>query len=81
MAMANLSIYYTWKNIQSAYNNNKVKISAPTWKDKSDLSDGSYSIADIKDYFEFIIKKNETLTENPLTQIYPNKIKTGLSSK
>ena len=81
MAMANLSIYYTWKNIQSAYNNNKVKISAPTWKDKSDLSDGSYSIADIKDYFEFIIKKNETLTENPLTQIYPNKIKNRIVFK
>ena len=79
--MANLSIYYTWKNIQSAYNNNKVKISAPTWKDKSDLSDGSYSIADIKDYFEFIIKKNETLTENPLTQIYPNKIKNRIVFK
>ena len=79
--MANLSIYYTWKNIQSAYNNNKVKISAPTWKDKSDLSDWSYSIADIKDYFEFIIKKNETLTENPLTQIYPNKIKNRIVFK
>ena len=73
--MVNLSIYYTWKNIKSQYNNNKFKISAPTWNDKFDLPDGSYSISDIQDYFEFIIKKHETLTENPPIQIYPNKIK------
>ena len=75
IALVNLSIYYTWKNIKSAYNNNKFKISAPTWNDTFDLPDGSYSIADIQDYFEFIIKKHETLTENPPVQIYPNKIK------
>ena len=57
------------------YSNNKFKISAPTWNDTFDLPDGSYFIADIQDYFEFIIKKHETLTENPLVQIYPNKIK------
>ena len=75
MALANLSIYYTWKNIKSEYNNNKFKISAPTWNDTFDLPDGSYSISDIQDYFEFIIKKHETLTENLPIQIYPNKIK------
>ena len=75
MALANLSIYYTWKNIKSAYNNNKFKISASTWNDEFDLPDGSYSIADIQDYFEFIIKKEETLTENPPVQMYPNKIR------
>ena len=75
MALANLSIYYTWKNIKSAYNNNKFKISAPTWNDEFDLPDGSYSIADIQDYFEFIIKKHKTLAENPTVQIFPNKIK------
>ena len=64
IALGNLSIYYTWKNIKSAYNNNKFKISAPTWNDTFDLPDGSYSISDIQDYFEFIIKKHETLTEN-----------------
>ena len=74
MALPNLSIYYTWKNIKSEYNNNKFKISPPTWNDAFDLPDGSYSIADIQDYFEFIIKKYETLTENPSIQIYPNKI-------
>ena len=75
MALANLSIYYTWKNIKSAYNNNIFKISAPTLNGEFDLPDGSYSIADIQDYFEFIIKKHKTLTGNPPMQIYPNKIK------
>ena len=81
MALANLSIYYTWKNIKSECNNNKFKILSPTWKDTFDLPDGSYSIADIQDYFEFIIKKHETLTENPPVQIYPNKIKNGFVFK
>ena len=57
MALTNLSIYCTWKNIKSKYNNNKFKILAPTWNDTFDLPDGSYSTADIQDYFEFIIKK------------------------
>ena len=56
MALANLSIYFTWKNIKSEYNNNKFKISAPTWNDEFNLPDGSYSVSDIKDYFEYIIK-------------------------
>ena len=81
MALANLSIYYTWKNIKSAYNNNKFKTSAPTWNDEFDLPDGSYSISDIQDYFEFIIKKHETLTENLPVQIYPNKIKNRIVFK
>ena len=65
IASVNLSIYYAWKNIKSKYNNNKFKISAPTWNETFDLPDSSYSISDIQDYFEFIIKKHETLTENP----------------
>ena len=72
-ALTNLSIYYTWKNKNSEYKNNKFKISAPTWNDTFDLPDSSYSIEDIQDYIEFIIKKHETLTENPPIQIYPNK--------
>ena len=56
MALANLSIYYTWKNIKSAHNNYKIKISAPNWNDKFDLPDGSYSILNIQDYFEYINK-------------------------
>ena len=74
MVLANLSIYHTWKNIKSEYNNNKFKISAPTWNDTFDLPDGSYSISHIQDYFEFIKKRQETLTENPPVQIYVNTI-------
>ena len=81
MALANLSIYNTWRNIKSEYNNNKFKISAPTWNHTFDLPDGSYSISDIQDYFEFIIEKHETLTENPPIQIYLNKIKNKIDFK
>ena len=61
MALANLSIYYTWKNIKSEYNNNKFKTSAPTWNDEFNLSDGSHSVSDIQDYFEYIIKNMKLL--------------------
>ena len=81
MVLANLSIYYTWKNIKSAYNNNKFKISVPNWNDTFDLPDSSYSIADIQDYFEFIIKKHENLTENAPVQMYPNKIENRIVLK
>ena len=72
MALANLGIYYTWKNIKSEYDNNKFKNN--TWNNTFDLPDVYYSIADIQDYFEFIIN-NKTLTENPQVQIYPKKKK------
>ena len=81
MALANLNIHYTGKNIQSEYNNNKSKISAPTWNDTFDLPEGCYSISDIQDYFEFIIKKHKTLTENLPIQIYSNKIKNRIVFK
>ena len=74
MALANLSIYYTWKNIKSEYNNNKFEIHAPTWNGAFNLSDGSYSVFDIQDYYEYIIKKHETIADNPPVQIYVNKI-------
>ena len=71
MVLANLSIYYTWKNIKSTYANNKFKTSAPTWNDKFDFSDGSYSISDIQDHLEYIIKKHDTIAT-------PIKSKAGL---
>ena len=71
----------TWKNIKAKYNKNILKISAPTGNYTSDLPDGSYSIADIQDYVEFIIKKHETSTENPPTEIYLNKIKNRIVFK
>ena len=47
IASSNLSIYYTRKNMKSLYNNNKFRISAPTWNDKFELLDESYSVSDI----------------------------------
>ena len=81
IALGNLSIYYTWKNIKSAYNSNKFKIYASTWNDTFDLPDSSYSIADIQDYFEFIIRKHETLTEDSPVKMYPNRIKNRIIFK
>ena len=81
MALTNLSIYYIGKNIKSEYNNNKFKIAAPAWNDTFDLPDDSYSIADIQDYFGFIIKKHEILAENLPVQIYPNEIKNRIVFK
>ena len=88
MTLANLSIYYTWKNVKSTYNNNKFKISAPTWNETFDLSDRSYNISEIQDYIEYIIKKQETIGENVPILIYANtinnrvvfKIKSGYKS-
>ena len=74
MALANLSIYYTWKNAKSTYNNNKFKISAPTWNETFDLPDGLYNISEIQDYIEYIIKKHETIGENAPILIYANTI-------
>ena len=81
MALANLSIYCAWKNIKSEYNNNKFKISAPTWHDTFDLPDGSYSIRDIKDYFEFIIKRHETKLKIHQLKFIQIKLKAELFSK
>ena len=64
------------------YSNNIFKISAPTWNDDGfDLPDGSYSISDILEFFEFIIKKHKTLTENPPIQVYPNKTESRIVFK
>ena len=74
MALANLSIYYSWKNIKSIYSNNKFKFSVPTWNETFDLPDGSYNISEIQDYIEYIIKKHETIGENAPILIYANTI-------
>ena len=57
IALTKLSIYYTWRNIKSEYNNNKFKIHAPTWNGEFNLPNGFYSVSDIQEYFEYIIKK------------------------
>ena len=69
IALSNLSIYYTWKNIKSSYNNNKFKISAPTWNNKFELPDVSYSVSNIQDYFEYIFKKHDENTDKPSVQM------------
>ena len=61
IALSNLSIYYKWRNIKNSYNNNKFKISTPTWNDKFELPDGSYSVSDIQDYFENILKSMDQM--------------------
>ena len=81
IALSSLSIYYTWKNIKRTYNNNKFKISAPTWIDKFELPDGSYSVSDIQEYFEYILKKHGEEIDNPSIRIYVNKIENRITFK
>ena len=64
IALSNLSIHYMWKNIKSSYNNIKFKMSAQTWNNKFELPDGSYSVSDIKDYFEYILKNMKRILIN-----------------
>ena len=81
MELVNLSIYYTCKNIKSSYKSNKFEVSAPTSNDEFDLSDGSCSVSDIQDYFGYIVKKHETIANNPPVQIYVNRIKNRIVFK
>ena len=80
IALSNLSIYYKW-NIKSSYNNNKFKISSPTWNEEFTLPDGSYSISDIQDYFQYILKKHGENTDKPSIQIYVNKTENRITFK
>ena len=66
VALSNLSIYYTWKNVNSSYNNNKFKISA---------------LSDIQDYFEYILKKHCESVDNPSIRIYINRIENRITFK
>ena len=81
VALSNLSIYYTWKNIKSSYNNNKFKISAPTWSEEFELPGRSYSVSDIQDHFEYILKKRSENVNNPSIRIYVNKIENRITFK
>ena len=77
IALSNLCIYYTQKNIKSSYNNNEFKISAPTWNDNFELPDESYSVSVIHDYFECFLKKHD----NPSIRLYENKIENRITFK
>ena len=81
IALSNISISYTWKNIKSSYKNNKLKISAPTWNDEFRLQDGSYSVSDIQEYFEYILEKHGENIDNPSIRIYVNKIENRITFK
>ena len=81
VALSNLSIYYTWKNVKSSYNNNKFKISAPTWSKEFKLPNGSYSVQDIRDYFEYILKKHSESVDNLSIRIYVSKIENRITFK
>ena len=81
VALSNLSIYYTWKNVKRSYNNNSFKISAPTWSEEFKLPYGSYSISDIQDYFEYILKKHSESVGNTSIKIYVNKIENRVTFK
>ena len=81
ITLSNLSIYYTCRNIKSPYNNNKLKISARTWNNEFELPDGPYSVSDIQDYFEYILKKHGEDLDEPSVQIYVNKIENRITFK
>ena len=62
-----------WKNMRKHYKNNKLEIIAPTWNGEFELLDGFCSITAIQAYFEYIIKKQETLSAVPLIHVYMNR--------
>ena len=81
VALSNLSIYYTWKNVKSSYNNNKFKISDTTWSEEFELPYRSYSVSDIQDYFEYILKKHRESVDNPSIRMYIKRIENRITLK
>ena len=81
VALSNLSIYYKLRNVKNTYNNKSFKISAPTWSEEFKLPYGSYSISDIQDYFDYILKKHSESPDNPSIKIYVNKIENTVTFK
>ena len=80
IALANLSIYYTWKNVTKKMNNGKFKITAPSWSKEFELPEGSYSIGDIDAYFKYIVEKHTKYHEGDI-EIYANKTKNRVTFK
>ena len=81
VVLSNLSIYYAWRNIKSSYQNNKFKISVPTWSDEFELPDGSNSVSDIQDYFEYILKKHSESVDDPPIEIFVSKNENRITFK
>ena len=74
VALSNLSIYCTWKSTKKSYKNRKLKTSAWPWNEEFQLPDGSYSVSDTQDYFDYIIKKHEVVPDNSSITMYINKV-------
>ena len=83
VALSNLSIYYIRKNIKISYKNNKFKILVPTWSDEFELPDGlfNYSVSDIQDYFEYILKKHGENVDDLSIKICVKKLELHLKFK
>ena len=81
IGLSNLSIYYTWKNTKNSYNNNKFKISVPTWNEEFRSPHGSYSVRVIQGYLKDILKKHGENTDKPSIQIYVYKIENRITFK
>ena len=67
------------KKYKKLYKNSTFKISAPTWNEEFELHDGSYSVSDMQDYFEYTIKKHQKITDNSPIRIYVNKIESMIT--
>ena len=80
-ASSNLSIYYTWKSIKKSYKSCKFKISSPIWNEEFELPDGSYSVSDMKDYFQYILMKHGEKTDNPSMKKFVNKLESRITFK
>ena len=81
VVLSNVSVYYRWRNKKSSYKNNKFEISAPTWSDEFELPDGSYSISDIQNYFEYIPKKHSESVDEPSIEIFVSKNENRITFK
>ena len=81
VALSNLSIYYTWISIKKSYKITKFEISAPTWNEEFELADGSCSVSDIEDYFEYILKNRGKNTDNCSIRMHINKIENRIILK
>ena len=67
--------------MKSSYNNNKSKISAPTWNNEFKLPDGSYSVSGVQGYFEYVLKKHGENIDDPSIRIYANKTEIRVTFK
>ena len=79
ISLSNISIHNTWKNIKKLYKNNKFKLSAPTWNEKLELLDGSFSISEIQEFFEHLYKKRGEKTVDHLVKICINQIENRIT--